>query len=337
MSTDAEMIQADERARGEALDVSRSFIVQAPAGSGKTELLIQRYLRLLAIVRQPEEILAITFTNKAAKEMQLRVVNALRQAREGVVAESAHERLTIAAATVALARDDEFNWKLIESPGRMRIQTVDAFGAGIARTLPVTSGLGGAGATLADAGLKNIYRDAAAATLDYMVASGRPGQAVERVLVHLDNNTSLYIDYLARMLASREQWLSITGGGLGEDIDADATRRQLESNITDVVDGQLAALRSQFPVECDESLLQLLRYAATNLLNEGKDTHPLAAFLDAQALPPASSSGRAQWQAIASLLLIKDGSWRRSVNKNDGFPAGDDGQKKRSPGRMPVA
>ena len=55
---------AGERAR--ALDPHESFLVQAPAGSGKTELLALRYLALLPTVDEPEQVLAITFTRSCS-------------------------------------------------------------------------------------------------------------------------------------------------------------------------------------------------------------------------------------------------------------------------------
>src|SRR3954462_5938011 len=120
-------IIADAKQREAALDPRRSFIVQAPAGSGKTELLVQRYVRLLSVVEKPEEIVAITFTIKAAAEMRERVLEKLPNASE-----IAH---------------------------RLRIQTFDALCAALTRQMPVVSRFGAQPKIVEDA--RAHYREAA--------------------------------------------------------------------------------------------------------------------------------------------------------------------------------
>jgi len=161
----------DQAVRERALDPTRSFIVQAPAGSGKTELLIQRYLALLPRVEKPEEILAITFTIKAAAEMRRRVLEKLPNA-----AEIAH---------------------------RLRIQTIDAFCASLTRQMPVLSKFGAQPGVVEDA--REHYREAAKRTIVEL------SPTVGRLLLHLDNNVETASGLIASMLARRDQWLRKAG------------------------------------------------------------------------------------------------------------------------------
>ena len=63
----------------QALDTSKSVVVEACAGSGKTWLLSSRIARAILEGTPPRSILALTFTNKAAAEMRTRVVSHLKE------------------------------------------------------------------------------------------------------------------------------------------------------------------------------------------------------------------------------------------------------------------
>ncbi|NIA27746.1 MAG: UvrD-helicase domain-containing protein, partial [Desulfobulbaceae bacterium] len=329
MTIDAQLIRDDENARTAALDITRSFIVQAPAGSGKTELLIQRYLKLLATVEHPEEVLAITFTTKAAAEMQLRVLQALQKAMCGETSSEPHERITAEAAKAVLERDGQRNWCLVLNPRRMRIKTLDSLNASIVRTQPLTSTSGASGSSIvADGEMRQLYRNAAALTLDQLAESGELRAATEQVLFHVDNNTWLYVDYLARMLATRDQWLPFVGSGLVGQEDSSQLRQQFEQSLVQVIAEHIGGVASAFPREYAPVLLGLADYAAHNLHANGQSDNPICAIDPLEGLPGASADELLRWLGIAELLLTRQGDWRKQVNKNQGFPPEGKEQKR---------
>ncbi|MEK7876786.1 MAG: UvrD-helicase domain-containing protein, partial [Pseudomonadota bacterium] len=195
----------DLAARRSALDPSQSCIVQAPAGSGKTELLIQRYLLLLACVDHPEEIVAVTFTRKAAGEMRERVLEALADARAGKVPATGHEKLTLELAAAALARDTKAGWRIPENPARLRIQTIDSLCAALTRQMPMLSKFGSQPESVEDA--SELYLEAARATVERVESDDAVAPDLERLLVHLDNDVKRIEDLLADMLRRRDHWL----------------------------------------------------------------------------------------------------------------------------------
>ncbi len=126
-------MSSDVVQRQQAIDVRRSCIVQAPAGSGKTELLIQRMLALLAQVDEPKHILAITFTNKAAAEMRERILAALMSAVTDDAPQEDHKRKTWDLAQAVIAKHGD---RLMRNPGQLTIQTIDSFNATLVRRMP---------------------------------------------------------------------------------------------------------------------------------------------------------------------------------------------------------
>nr|HAT8712687.1 AAA family ATPase [Legionella jordanis] len=197
---------SDSLQRSKATDPSGSFIVQAPAGSGKTELLTQRFLRLLSTVNAPEEIIALTFTRKAASEMRERILHALRRAYEGEKPDSAHQQQTQHYAQEALARSEQLGWDLLKQPGRLSIMTLDALCQMICHAIP-----------LQDRQIpyskitekpEAYYHMAVRSCLDHALSDARFHPSLKTLLAHVDNRQDKLLTFFSEMLANRDQWLS---------------------------------------------------------------------------------------------------------------------------------
>ena len=301
---------SDAAERSAALDVSRSFVVQAPAGSGKTELLIQRYLALLSRVERPEAIVAMTFTRKAAGEIRERVVAALRAAESDAPPAEAHAALTWRLARSALQRDATLEWNLIAHSARLQVQTIDALCASLMRRAPLTLKVG----TLprfVDRGMP-LYLEAARSELD---AAGVEDVAWRRLLDHLDNDADRLIELIAGMLAKRDQWLNFVVVD-----DKEALRVNLEKALVAEIDRELGALDAAFPRDVVTPLMELARHAGSNLRADHPD-HPLLSWSEEGGLPLPSVDGLPQWLSIAEWLLTKEGTFRERVDKRQGFLA----------------
>jgi ATP-dependent exoDNAse (exonuclease V) beta subunit len=228
---------ADLAARERALDPRASFIVQAPAGSGKTELLIQRVLVLLAVAQKPEEIAAITFTRKAAAEMRKRIFAALDSARHEPRPASAHKAKTWDLGRAVVERSDALHWALEENTSRLRVQTIDALCASLTRQMPVLAKFGAQPQSVDDARL--LYLEAARETLALVEDRDDVAADVASVLAHLDNNVERAERLIAGLLGRRDHWLRSLQG-------AD-DRAALEAVLADICRIATARARDLFP------------------------------------------------------------------------------------------
>lgn len=304
----------DEQQRQQALDISLSFIVQAPAGSGKTELLTQRYLALLPYVKQPEEIIAITFTKKSSSEMRARIINALSMAAEQPEPELAHAKKTWHLAKHALQQSDKLNWNLLQNPNRLRIQTIDSFNTYITKQLPILSHFG-APPSITDDYYK-LYEEAVCEFLSHLEENVAWSASIAQLLTHLDNDLNKVKELLINMLAKRDQWLPyITLNAYEEDL-----RDTLESNLESITCDILTTLIAHFPKDVIEELLFLIRYAAQHLSSEQSSSF-IVKCLDLTALPTHKAHDKPYWLGIAEFLLTKEFEWRKRFDKTLGFPA----------------
>ncbi len=255
----------DHAQRERALCVTGSFMVHAPAGSGKTDLLVKRYVALLATVKDPEEIVAITFTKKAAFEMKERVLKTLEGRNSSIL------------------------------PARLRILTIDALCAKLARSMPLMSELGDLPNITKDPML--LYQKAARALLQ-----DEPWSDALWVLArHMQNRLALLEELFAQMLSTREQWLAVLMAARGQ---------HREKALRAFLEGSMAQLR--------EEALESFYLHCPRESEVWREMNALWMFVSSQQAQQEHDE-ISHIQNIAALCLTKTGQLRKTVDKRSGF------------------
>ena len=346
----------DQNQRRAALDIGRSCIVEAPAGSGKTGLLVQRFLKLLgyADIDQPEQVLAITFARDATAEIRNRIGEALELAAAPAQTGSPliepgddFGRETLELAKAVLARSEERQWHLLDRPQRINVRSIDAVCADIVSHLPVLSLAGSRLSPVEDA--RPLYEEAALRLLkslgihDSAVSdSGSPDppslvaaspssltgslsaslpDALETLLLHRDGNLADCQALLAEMLAWRDQWgrLVPLDGDLGDERLERDVKPKLERTLQHAICKALEQVRKLFPPE-DLQQLARLTHGAAQVLDaqqmDGAEPSHLGQWLRREHVPDCTHDELEAWRALAQQLLTGGGEWRKPGGVN---------------------
>ena len=311
----------DWREREKSLDIRQSWIVEAPAGSGKTGLLIQRYLKLLGdeSVEEPEQVLAITFTVKATAEIRERVMMQLEKAaqNEPLRGDSEFERETRALAQAVLRRDQMLGWGLLERPRRLRVRTIDSVCAEIAGSLPVLSGGGGGLSPVLDA--SGLHHEAARRTLTQLGGDDAAlNAALRMMLLHRDGNLAECERLLAGMLTLRDQWgelVPLSGRELDDAWLDGAVLPRLERALEQAICAALTRLSRSVPAD----ILHELSHFAGDLgqaPGHKGEVSPIAICAGLHTAPEETAEHLAHWRALIHLLTKADGDWRSGFRSN---------------------
>jgi ATP-dependent exoDNAse (exonuclease V) beta subunit len=308
----------DAHIREAVLDPRESFHVESPAGAGKTRLLTARFVRLLGEVDHPREILALTFTNKAANEMLGRVQSLLRQAEEGWSPDSKWSRQEWEAARRALEKHQS-RIQVLKSPDGLNITTFHSFCSWIVKQAPLEAQVPMEAVVLTDKEQELWAEEAAGRVLDDLAASPVEDplrQALERVLLYYNNTHRDLAADLTRLTLQRDRLADLLALVRGQG-DPSHLDRVLKGRLASWISFTLQALKEAL---MGTPLGKKWRSFYKELVDHGAEC---GASLSAD-LPGSAWEDLPYWQEISKAFLTKKGSVRKQLGPKNGFYSGFD-------------
>ncbi|MCW8397788.1 UvrD-helicase domain-containing protein [Legionella sp. PATHC038] len=295
----------DSDQRSQATDPSLSFIVQAPAGSGKTEILTQRYLRLLSTVTAPEQIIALTFTRKAASEMRERIVHALQQAANKKKADTPHQQKTLAFAGEALQRDAHFQWNLLQQPNRLRVITIDSLCQSINQAIPLLEKQ--IAYSQITEKVESHYLNAGRRCIQFALTTPEYQKAIKTLLLHVDNRQDRLLELFTTLLSQRDQWLAPLFQARTQE------KSTFERALQLIEQHELKRFKQSLPPHLCEELTRSARELAIIENNPNSPRYRLKDWYDFQQTNQETAT------ALSKLLLTGDGNLRKSFDHHVGL------------------
>ena len=182
----------DKYVRTEVINDPSSFIVSAPAGSGKTTLLAKRIVKRLLEVNDPNEIIALTHTRKAANVMSNKVQ---------AVLESKHNDFDGPFLQKELNKHSKKNNWDDNYINNLKIMTLDSLAMQILRKEPLLSEYPKV------EGLSDHLNDLYEIAINEVIKEPENYQDVEKVLLYLNENHQTIVNEFVEMIKKRDQWL----------------------------------------------------------------------------------------------------------------------------------
>ncbi len=303
---------ADGEKRKKALDPGGSFHLTAPAGSGKTFLLVARFLRLLGLVDHPRQILALTFTNKAAAEMRERVRNWLKRAKGRSAPENDSDAEMLGYASRALAAHGDLE-ELLLAGEILQICTFHSFCYALASQAPFEAGIA-PGSTLIDENEQEFFLRETIDEALRQIGLRSEGEAARQAFM----NRLLYLNNSWRSLSDEMQELVKRREGIHDLVEAlsrDRASGYLEARVRELAEAELKAVKAGFSA-CE------LGRRWPDFMEEIRRAGAAAADTLPARVPQARWEDLPQWICLADAFLTKEGKVRKQLGPKSGFYSG---------------